>query len=277
MAFLEMQVDEIFTVEEGLKTVQNDLERNRKIELINIPVDLMREWSPLLKGKKVILYNNLVEGLPSDIRDLGKEIFTTVQMKGTLYGQVVEKGEIFLSNKIYNIWYVGSEILNIGSIVYKRCVKCIQSMHRDIMLGDQMEELNIMTLYDAEQGMEAILKAVPGSTRVRLVNLPKHLVKEIVFDLDAEDIKIICSQLSNQAKRVASEYYARVSGNLLNVYSKYKGKKLKSGGLALDNNFFSVDYLDEKIYMVLGIEWPRCPACMSDFYELGWRVAKLIP
>jgi hypothetical protein len=276
MAFLEMQVDEIFTLEDGLRTIRQDIEKSKRIEFINFPLGLIRDWKTLLQKKKIIFYNNLTEGLPPDIHDLGKEVYTSVQMKGTFYGQVVEKGEIFLKNKIYNLWYTDKEILNIGSITYKRCVKCIQSMHRDIMLEDQMDVLNIMTLYDPEKGVEAILDAVGKSSRVRMVNLPRSLVRRIVVHLDADDIKIICSEKSDQARKVANKYYARVSGNLLNVYSKYKGEKIKSGGLALDNNFFSVDYLEDKIYMILGIEWPKCPACMTDYYELGWRVARLI-
>ncbi len=273
MALLEFQVDEIFDIEEGLNTMVKEISKNNSIELINIPLDLIRKWRPALQGKRVTLYNNLVEGLPSDIQELGKERFTSVQMKGTFYGQVVEKGEIFLKNKIFNIWYHNEEILNIGSITYRRCVKCIQSMHRDIMLKDEMDVLNIMTLYEPDSGVEAILKAVEKSSRVRVVNLPKSLVRKVVVYLDADDIKIICAQKSDEAKKVASRYHAKISGSLLNVYSKYKGKKVKSGGIALDNNFFSVDYLDDKIYSILGIEWPQCPSCMTDFYELGWRVA----
>jgi len=273
MALLEFQVDEIFSIEEGLKVLREEIERNSSIELVNIPLNLIREWRPLLQGKKVTLYNNLVDGLPADIQDLGREVFTSVKMKGTIYGRVVEKGEIFLKHKIYNIWYDDKEILNIGGITYRRCVKCIQSMHRDILLEDQMDVLNIMTLYDAERGTEAILKAVEKSSRVRIVNLPKILVKKVVVQLDADDIKIICAQRSDEARKVANQYNAKVSGSLLNVYSMYKGKKVKSGGIALDESFFSVDYLEDEIYSILGIEWPRCPSCMTDFYELGWRAA----
>ena len=273
MALLEFQVDEIFTIEEGLKTLRDEIGKNNGIELINIPVDLIRVWKPQIQGKKVTIYNNLVDGLPADIQDLGKEIFTSVQMRGTFYGQVVEKGEIFLKNKIFNIWYNDKEILNIGSITYRRCVKCIQAMHRDILLEDRVDVLNIMTLYDVTIGTEAILRAVEQSSRVRMVNLPKDLVRKIVIYLNADDIKILCAYSSDQAKKVADQYQAKVSGNLLNVYSKYKGKKVKSGGIALDNSFFSVDYLEDEIYSILGIEWPPCPSCMTNFYELGWRAA----
>lgn len=276
MALLEFQVDEIFTIEEGLKSLREEIGQNHSIELINIPLYLIREWRPLFTGKKVTIYNNLVDGLPPDIQDLGKEVFSSVKMKGTLYGRIVEKGEVFLKNKIYNIWYDGNEILNIGSITYRRCVKCIQSMHRDILLEDQMDVLNIMTLYDASAGTEAILKAVEKSSRVRIVNLPRILVRKIVVQLDADDIKIICAQRSDEARKVANQYNAKVSGSLLNVYSRYKGKKVKSGGIALDDSFFNVDYLEDEIYSILGIEWPRCPSCMTDFYELGWSAASKV-
>jgi len=273
MALLEMQVDEIFTLEEGFQAVRDAIEKNKAVELINIPLFLIREWIPLLQSKKVTLYNNRIEGLPDDIRDLGSEVFTSVQMKGTFYGQVVDKGEVFIKNRIFNIWYEGDQILNIGSITYRRCVRCIQSMHRDILLTDAMDVLNIMTLYDPEEGEKAVLDAVRKSSRVRMVNLPKPLVRKVVIEIDSDDVKVICAERSDDARKVADQHHARVAGGLLNVYSKFKGKKLQSGGIALDNNFFSVDYLDDKIYMILGIVWPKCPSCMTDFYELGWRAA----
>jgi hypothetical protein len=276
MALLELQVDEIFTIDEGFAAIEEELEKHKSIELINIPLDLVRKWKPLLQGKKVTLYNNLPDGLPPDIQDFVSEVFTTVQMKGTLYGREVAKGEIFVKNRIFNIWYADGEILNIGSVTYRRCVKCIQAMHRDIMLQEKMDVLNIMTLYDPEKGEEAIINAVEKSFRIRMVNLPKFLVRKIVVYVNSDDVKILCAQMSDQARQVSRDHYARVSGGLLNVYSRYKGTKVKSGGVALDDSFFSVNYTDDKIYSILGIEWPRCPACMTDFYELGWRAASKI-
>ncbi len=276
MALLELQVDEIFDIDEGLVAIRREIEKNKSIELINIPLKLIRQWHPQLAGKKVTIYNNLIDGLPEDLRDLGREIFTAVEMKGTFYGEVIEKGEIFFKNRIFNIWYQDDTIHNIGSITYRRCVKCIQAMHRDILLKDEMPVLNIMTLYDAEQGMQAIFDAVERSSRVRMVNLPKVLVRKIVTYLETDDVKILCARMSSQARQVSSEHHARVSGGLLNVYSRFKGKKIKSGGIALDDSFFNVDYLEEKIYVIRSIVWPRCPACMSDFYELGWRASRRI-
>ncbi len=276
MALLELQVDEIFHIEDGLSAIRREIAKNRSIDLINIPLKLIRRWRPQLAGKQVTLYNNLVEGLPEDLRDLGREVFTAVEMKGTFFGEVIEKGEIFVKNRIFNVWYRKDTLHNIGSITYRRCVKCIQNMHRDILLKDEMPVLNIMTLFDAEQGMRAIFDAVEKSSRVRMVNLPKSLLRKIVTYLETNDVKILCAEMSGHARGVSNHHHTRVSGGLLKVYSRYKGKKIKSGGIALDKSFFNVDYLDDKIYMIRSIVWPRCPACMTDFYELGWRASKRI-
>ncbi len=273
MALLELQVDEVFSLSSGLDAIEREMKRSRSVEFIHVPLFLLREWQPLLTGKKITLYDNLIEGLPEDLQGLGREVFTSVQMRGTLYGKVVEKGEVFVKNRIFSLWYQGDRILHIGGITYRRCVRCIQSMHREILLQDEREVLNIMTLYDPEAGTEAILRAVEHSTRVRMVNLPKSLVRKIVILLETQDIKILCAERSDEARMVAEEHPARVSAGLLNVYSSYKGKKVKSGGIALDESFFSVDYLGDEIYLILSIVWPRCPSCMADFYELGWRAA----
>ncbi len=276
MALLELQVDEIFDIEDGLSAIRRQIEKNKSVELINIPVELIRQWRSQLAGRQVTVYNNLMDGLPEDLQNLGREVFSAVKMKGTFHGEVIEKGEIFVKNRIFNVWYQDDTIHNIGSITYRRCVKCIQAMHRDILLKDEMPVLNIMTLYGAEQGVRAILDAVEKSSRVRMVNLPGFLVRKIVTSLETDDVKILCAQMSPQAHRISSEHHARVSGGLLHVYSRFKGKKVKSGGIALDESFFNVDYLDDEIYVIRSIVWPRCPACMSDFYELGWRASKRI-
>lgn len=276
MALLELQVDEIFTIDKGLRAIEKELARHKSLDLVNIPLPLIRQWKPFLEGKKITLYNNFPDPLPPDIESLVHEVHTTVRMKGTLYGRVVDKGEIFVKNRIFNIWFEGEEILNIGSVTYRRCVKCIQAMHRDIILSEQMDTLNIMTLYEPGPGVKAILDAVKTASRVRIVNLPRFLVRHIVIHLDADDVKILCAEMTEQARKVARRKQARVSGGLLNAYSRYKGKRLKSGGIALNESFFSVNYLDEKIYYIRSIDWPRCPNCMTDFYELGWRAARRV-
>ncbi|MDX1765130.1 MAG: hypothetical protein R3231_12490, partial [bacterium] len=76
MALLELQVDEIFTVDEGFSAIEGELARHKSLDLVNIPIDLIRQWKPLLAGKKVTLYNNLPDPLPPDIESLVHEIHT---------------------------------------------------------------------------------------------------------------------------------------------------------------------------------------------------------
>ncbi len=276
MALIEAKIDEIFEIEEGLKAIKEGIEASREVELINLPYSLIIELKPFLKGKKVKIHHNKTDELPEEIADLGQVCFTSVEMKGTYKGKVVEKGEVFLKNSIFHVWWDESGIVNIGSIDFKKCARCIMDMHRDIMYLEEMDVLHIMTLYEPEEGLDAIEEAVKRSKRVRMVNMPKIVVKRLYFALQGKDVKIICAEASDEAKRAKEKFDVKIAGGLLGVYSVYKGKKVKSGGIAVDDGFFNVDYIGSEILNVRSVMWKKCAECMMRYFDWGWLEARKI-
>ena len=66
------------------------------------------------------------------------------------------------------------------------------------------------------------------------------------------------------------------SRRLLGVYSVYKGKKVKSGGIAVDDGFFNVDYIGNEILNVRSVMWKKCAECMMSYFDWGWLEARNI-
>ncbi len=276
MALLEAKVDEIFEIENGIKAIKEGIAASNEVELINLPYNLIIQLKPLLKDKKVKIHHNKTDEIPEEIAELGQVCFTSVEMKGTYKGKVVEKGEVFLRNSIFHVWWDESGIVNIGSIDFSKCARCIMDMHRDIMYLEEMDVLNIMTLYDPEDGLDAIEEAVRRSKRVRMVNMPKIVVKRLYFALQEKDVKIICAEASDEAKRAKEKFDVKIAGGLLGVYSVYKGKKVKSGGIAVDDGFFNVDYIGSEILNVRSVMWRKCADCMMRYFDWGWLEARKI-
>jgi hypothetical protein len=276
MALVEAKVDEIFEIENGIKAIKEGIAASNMVELINLPYDLIIQLKPFLKDKKIKIHHNKSDAIPEEIAELGQVCFTSVEMKGTYMGKVVEKGEIFLRNSIFNVWWDKSGIVNIGSIDFSKCARCIMDMHKNIMYLEEMDVLNIMTLYEPEDGLDAIEEAVKRSKRVRMVNLPKSIVKRLYFALQGKDVKIICAEESEEAKRAKEKFSVKVAGGLLGVYSVYKGKKANSGGIAVDEGFFSVDYIGNEILNVRSVMWKKCAECMMGYFDWGWLEARKI-
>ena len=97
---------------------------------------------------------------PEEIAELGQVCFTSVEMKGTYMGKIVEKGEVFLRNSIFNVWWDKSGIVNIGSIDFLSAQGALWICTKNIMYLEEMDVLNIMTLPDPEDGLDAIEEAV---------------------------------------------------------------------------------------------------------------------
>ncbi|MEW6409101.1 MAG: hypothetical protein AB1488_03190, partial [Nitrospirota bacterium] len=233
MAILEMKVDEIYKIEQGLKAIEDEIKKKRAVDLINLPHSLIFvRLRPLLKDKTVKIYiNNPYEA--EDYMDVGEVIFTSVEMLGNYKGEIVRKGEVFLDGIIYNVWWNEREIVNIGSISFNRCVRCITNMHKDIIHSEELDVLNNMTIYEAKEGIEAIVKAVRESKRVRMVSLPRVVVKRIFPLLKEKELKIICAWEDFALKEKEEGFSVRMPGDILNVYSVYKGIRTVCGGIAV--------------------------------------------
>ena len=48
------------------------------------------------------------------------------------------------------------------------------------------------------------------------------------------------------------------------------------GGIAVDDGFFSVDYIGNEILNVRSVMWKKCAECMMGYFDWGWLEARKI-
>ncbi len=278
MTVLDMQIDEVYEIGQGIKALQLAVSKSRDVTIVNLPRDfIVNDLMHHLKGRHVRIYTNRPEDMTGPLNDVGDVHFTSVDMLGIYRGETVEKGDVFVKNRLFHIWWKPSGIIAIGSIRFKRCASCIPKMHEDILMTEEIPQIDFMNIYGFEDGIETMIEAVRRSKRLRLVNLPKTIVGILLDHLDNKELKIICADENNICYKARDRYDdVKVAGELFKVYSVHHGKKVRSGGLAVDSGFFSVDYDEDEIYSICSVFWPRCSECMMQYFEWGWLQAKKI-
>lgn len=113
-------------VEEGIEKIKAGIKKSRRIRINSIPMSLLNELKPLLVGKDLKIILPLGERKPKDLEGLG-EVATT---KARIYVEYDKKeastGSIYLPDVVFNIIWLGGKILEISTMEYSKCVKCLR-------------------------------------------------------------------------------------------------------------------------------------------------------
>ena len=113
-------------VEEGIDKIKAGIKKSRRIRINGIPMGLLDELKPLLTEKDVKIILPLGERKPKDLEKLG-EVATT---KARIYVEYDKKeantGSVCLPDKIFNIVWLDGKILEISTMEYSKCVKCMR-------------------------------------------------------------------------------------------------------------------------------------------------------
>ena len=277
MAFWDLKIDEVYDTVKGVEALKEAISKEKNIVVVNLPeFFILKELSPYLKGKKVKIYTNVPESMDSSLKKVGEIVFTCVEMVGFYKGRIVQKGDVYLKNVIFNIWWRPREIIHIGSIHFKRCVRCIKKMHEDLLITEELDRIDFTGYYEPQEGIQMIKEYIAMSKKLRLINVPCSLVEAIYPEIEGKELKIICAEDAPLARMAKDTFDVKVSGRLLDSFSIYKGKRVRTGAVATDHGFFGVDFEGDKIMGIRAVLWPRCGQCMMDYFELGWLQAKRI-
>ncbi len=113
------------TVEEGISEIKKKIERARRIRINNIPMGLLGELKPLLAGKDLKIILPIGEKPGEDLRRLGEVATTKARIYVVYMGEEANSGSICLSTVTFNIIWKDNRILEISTIEYSKCVKCM--------------------------------------------------------------------------------------------------------------------------------------------------------
>lgn len=122
----EMKMSTTFaTTEEGIEAIKEKVKRSRKIRINGLPRRLIDELKPLLVKKDLKIVLPLGEKPTDDLKELGDVGTTKAKIYVEFKGEEANSGYIAFPKIMYIITWSGDEILQISTMEYAPCVKCM--------------------------------------------------------------------------------------------------------------------------------------------------------
>ena len=113
------------TVEEGIAELKRMVQKSRKIRISNIPMSLLEELKPLLKDKDLMIILPMNEKPTEELKQLAPIATTKARIYVDYKGEEANSGSVTFSRLIFNLAWVNGKILNVSTMEYGKCVKCM--------------------------------------------------------------------------------------------------------------------------------------------------------
>ena len=113
------------TVEEGIAELKRMVQKSRKIRINNIPMSLLEELKPLLSDKDLMIILPMDEKPTEELKQLAPIATTKARIYVDYKGEETNSGSVTFSRLIFNIAWVNGRILNVSTMEYGKCVKCM--------------------------------------------------------------------------------------------------------------------------------------------------------
>jgi len=113
------------TVDEGIEEIKRKIQKSRRMRINNIPMKLLDDLKPLLRDKDLKIILPLGEKTAEDLRRLGEIATTKARIYVDYRGTEANTGSIIFSAAIFNVIWVDDRILDVSSMEYSKCVKCL--------------------------------------------------------------------------------------------------------------------------------------------------------
>ena len=115
------------TIEEGVEEIKKKLQKSRRMRISNIPMSLLEELKPILKDKDVKIILPMGEKPSEELRKLGEVATTKAKIYVDYRGREANSGSVGFSDRVFNIIWLGDKILDISTMEYSKCVKCLMN------------------------------------------------------------------------------------------------------------------------------------------------------
>jgi hypothetical protein len=113
------------TVEEGIAELKRMIQKSRKIRISNIPMNLLEELKPLLNDKDLMIILPMNEKPTEELKQLAPMTTTKARIYVDYKGEEANSGSITFARLIFNVAWVNDKILNVSTMEYGKCVKCM--------------------------------------------------------------------------------------------------------------------------------------------------------
>lgn len=123
----EAKISTVFsTVDEGVDEIKRKVKKSRRIRISGIPMGLLDELVPLLKGKDVMIILPLGAKPTKELKELCPIAVTKAKIYSEYRGEEAFSGSIYFSDVIFSVAWSGKEIFDISTMEYGKCVKCMK-------------------------------------------------------------------------------------------------------------------------------------------------------
>ena len=113
------------TVEEGIAEMKRMIQKSRRIRISNIPMSLLEELKPLLNDKDLMIILPMNEKPTEALKQLAPTATTKARIYVDYKGEEANSGSITFARLIFNVAWVNDKILNVSTMEYGKCVKCL--------------------------------------------------------------------------------------------------------------------------------------------------------
>lgn len=113
------------TIEEGIEEITRKVQKSRRIRISNIPMSLLNQLMPFLADKDLKIILPLEEKPAHELQKLGEIATTKARIYVDFKNKEANTGSISFSDKIFNVVWLNDQILDISTMEYSKCVKCL--------------------------------------------------------------------------------------------------------------------------------------------------------
>jgi len=113
------------TPEEGIQALKERLQKAKRVRINGIPMSLLDELLPEVRSKDVMIILPRGQKLKKAYKDAGEVTVTTSRTYVDFKGTEANAGSIIFSDVMFSILWTKDEILQIETMEYPKCVKCL--------------------------------------------------------------------------------------------------------------------------------------------------------
>jgi len=128
------------------------------------------------------------------------------------------------------------------------------------------------TFATPEEGITEIKRAIQKSRRIRISNIPMHLLEELkplLKDMDLMIILPLNEKPTEELKQLASTATTKAR-----IYADYHGQEANQGSINFANTIYNITWTNNKILSISTMEYSKCVKCLAGTFEGSWRYAQ---
>jgi hypothetical protein len=267
-----------YNLDEGIRMIQREIKRSRKVIFNNIPVALVEKFLPFLKGKKVSVVfkeNAHVASVEEDIENIS---YYTADIHASHGNKNVNFGCIVLPNIIFDItWDNKDEILDITGLKFNKCLKCNFRLNLCEYAEKCDQGIYIGKILRPESGSKHLLNDLQKAEKAIIVYVPDFFIEKMAPFFNSKDIRILLPYGHRVHPFVKNMPQSRSARSWITPNLKiYEHDNAIAGGVCFPHIHYGVAWKNNRILEIRTIEMKECVHCMVEMYLAAWSFGKRI-